>query len=57
MRKKGIRVVIHGDDFAALGSGDNLQWLTEELKKIFDLKLKGIVGPGPDAQNRNEGIE
>ena len=49
---RDTRVVVHGDDFTALGSGENLKWLTEELKNVFELKSKGIIGPGPDDQKQ-----
>ena len=47
---KGYSVVIHGDDFTALGSGDNLLRLTEELTRFFEFKLNGIIGPCPTDQ-------
>jgi hypothetical protein len=44
---KEIRVAIHGDDFTSLGEAVNLDWLQKELKKHFELKVRGRIGPSP----------
>jgi hypothetical protein len=51
---KGIRVVVHGDDFIASGCEENLRWLEAQLLKAYPLKMRGILGPGPD--DAKEGI-
>ena len=44
---KEISVAIHGDDFTSLGEAVNLDWLQKELKKHFELKVRGRIGPSP----------
>jgi hypothetical protein len=44
---KGIRVVVHGDDFIASGMEDNLKWLEARLVEAYPLKMRGILGPDP----------
>ena len=43
-----ISVVVHGDDFTALGTKANLDKYEEGLKKAFDLKIRGRLGEGKD---------
>ena len=42
---RDIRVVVHGDDFTFLGDDPSLRWITEELKKVYELKVRAILGP------------
>jgi hypothetical protein len=42
-----IRVAIHGDDFTSLGEAVNPDWLQIELKKHFELNVRGRIGPSP----------
>ena len=42
---RDIRVVVHGDDMTCLGDEDNLKWLSSELSKKYELKMRGILGP------------
>ena len=47
---RDISLVVHGDDFTALGNDDQLTWYEEELQKSFEVKLRGRLGegcPGP----------
>jgi hypothetical protein len=45
---RGIRVVVHGDDFVCSGAECDLLWLEESLRKRYPLKMRGILGPGPN---------
>ena len=38
--EKDLRVVVLGDDMTCLGDEYNLEWLTEELKKRYELKAR-----------------
>ena len=40
---KNISVVVHGDDFTALGSEDALNWYEEMLTKSFEIKVRGAT--------------
>ena len=42
-----VSVVVHGDDFTALGSPDALNKFEEGMQKSFECKLKGRLGLGP----------
>ena len=44
---RALRVVVHGDDFTALGHKDELEWLVEEMEVHFELKVKAKLGPAP----------
>ena len=37
---------MHGDDFTFLGTDDRLDWVTEEIKKVFEIKIRGRLGVG-----------
>ena len=41
---KQLALTVHGDDFTISGSEDNLNLLTEEMKKKWDIK-SAILGP------------
>ena len=43
-----VAVVIHGDDFTALGARDGLLNCEEGPAKVFDYKHKGRIGKAPD---------
>ena len=43
-----VSVVVHGDDFTALGTDDSLDLYEAGLLKCFDLKLRGRLGEGID---------
>ena len=47
---KNARVVVHGDDFTILADHRVIEWFVEGLRKRFDWKLKGIIGPGKEDQ-------
>ena len=35
---RGVRCVVHGDDFTFLGSEDDLKWCTQMMKDEYDIK-------------------
>ena len=39
LETRGVSVVVHGDDFTAVGSDQDLDWYEAELAKHFDLKI------------------
>ena len=43
-----VRLVVHGDDFTFLGNDENLQWCTEQMQLVYDIKIRGKLGPGPN---------
>jgi hypothetical protein len=47
-RDRGVRVVVHGDDFVSTGSIEDLRWTEELLKAKYPLECKGIFGMEPD---------
>ena len=44
--ERDIVVVIHGDDFTALGNAEDLDWYREQVKGKMSTKVKGRLGPG-----------
>ena len=44
-KQRGIRVVVHGDDFTFLGSDSELDWVTTVMTEEYDIKLRGRLGP------------
>ena len=43
-----LHVVVHGDDFTALGTSQPLDLYEQALSKRFDLKLRGRLGEAPE---------
>ena len=43
---KNISVVVHGDDFTAMGLNDDLDWYEKTLAENFELKIRGRLGEG-----------
>ena len=43
-----VSVVVHGDDFTALGSPDGLDKFEKGMTATFECKLKGRLGTGPN---------
>ena len=43
---KEIRLVVHGDDFIALGWEADLDWYRGVLMGKFEAKVNGRIGPG-----------
>ena len=46
-----MSVVVHGDDFTALGVDEDLNWYEKSLAKYFELKIRGRIGVGCDGPN------
>ena len=44
-KDKRIMVVIHGDDFTALGHSKDLDWCREMIQQRMSTKVKGRLGP------------
>ena len=45
-RERDISVVVHGDDFTALGNDDDLDFYEKGLAGHFELKFRGRIGKG-----------
>ena len=43
---RDVTVVVHGDDFTAMGTDVNLDWYTKELEKVLEAKVRGRHGGG-----------
>ena len=43
--ERNITVVVHGDDFNALGVSDDLSLYEDPLKHSFEIKIRGRMGP------------
>ena len=48
--ERGIRAVIHGDDFTLFGRRDELDWFRTEMLKTFAIKVKARIGPGDTSE-------
>ena len=44
--ERRTRLVVHGDDFIALGIDENLTWYRSQIMSRFEAKVKGRIGPG-----------
>ena len=44
--KRDISIVVHGDDLTAMSSDLDLDWYTTELKKVFEINVRGRLGEG-----------
>ena len=44
--ERNIRLVVHGDDFTALGYEGGLDWYREKVMGRFEATVKGRIGPG-----------
>ena len=42
---RGVRVVIHGDDFTVLGNEVELDWFRECIQDKFEVKFRARLGP------------
>ena len=37
-KKRGMRCLVHGDDFVCAGGGEDLKWFKERLNERFEIK-------------------
>ena len=44
-KERDLRAVIHGDDFAILGTEQEFKWLRDRTEATFDVKFRGRMGP------------
>ena len=51
---RGIRTLVHGDDYASTGAVSDLRWLRDRLEKKFEMKTT-IVGHSNEADVVKEG--
>ena len=49
---RDISIVVHGDDFTALGTDANLNWYEDMLMKSFEIKIRGRIGEGVGGDNQ-----
>ena len=42
--QRDISIVVHGDDFTALGLAKDLDWYEAQLKSAFEIKVRGRLG-------------
>ena len=42
-----ISLVVHGDDFTALGPEEELKNFKKQMKSWYEVKVRGVLGPGP----------
>ena len=47
-KSRNLSVVVHGDDFNALGLQADLDWYESQLSGFFEIKVRGRMGPGGD---------
>ena len=47
-KTRRLWLTVHGDDFTLLGSDEDLDWFEDEIKKKFEVKVRGRLGPGPN---------
>ena len=48
---RDIAIVVHGDDFTALGTDDDLNWYEGQLAEKFEIKIRGRLGRGCSGPN------
>jgi hypothetical protein len=46
-RRKGLKTLVHGDDFVTEGGRESVRWFKEKLEKRFEIKTK-VVGSGAE---------
>ena len=53
-RRRGLRCLVHGDDFVVTGARQHLEWLHRELERTILLKRVGVLGLDPAAGDTQE---
>lgn len=43
--QRNLRVSVHGDDFTTLGKIDDLKWFSQQLRSIWIIEERGLLGP------------
>ena len=43
--ERGIRLVVHGDDFTVLGYEEGLDWFRRAISEKYEVKFRGRLGP------------
>ena len=39
------RIVVHGDDFTILGTDKSIRYIEDEMRKKYQIKMRGVLGP------------
>ena len=45
---RDVSLAVHGGDFVAAGLPEQLDWLADYLHKCFEIKVRAVLGDGPD---------
>ena len=48
---RGVRTVVHGDDFVVAGKLDQSKWVEAVMKDKYPIKMRGVLGPDPNDIN------
>ena len=54
--ERGIRAVIHGDDFTLSGQRHELDWFRKVMAKDFTIKIKARIGPGEGGEQATRNL-
>ena len=46
-KSRGLKTLVHGDDFITSGTREQARWMREALERRFEIKTK-VVGMGPE---------
>ena len=49
--ERGLKTMVHGDDFATVGDIEDVTWLEDKLHKRFELKTT-IIGSNEESEGR-----
>ena len=45
---KGLKTLVHGDDFVTTGHRNNIKWFESKMRERFEVKVKARLGPDPE---------
>ena len=48
LKSKGVRCVVHGDDFTFIGKRQDLLEISGELEESHELKMRALLGDEPE---------
>ena len=51
---RNLRAVVHGDDFTILGHEQELDWFRDRIKKKYEAKIGGRLGPESKDHKKSE---